>query len=220
MTTTKKGEIEMDIKDMINDAKSLGADYFPMFLRKPAPKFVTESGNAVFGIIAEFDETPKVFKAAKQVRDAGYSKWDVHTPFPIHDMESAMGIKTTKLPLMAAGAAITGVSIAIFLQWGIDWLYPVVVQGKPAGAWQAFMPVIFELGVLITAFMCIFGMLALNGLPRFHHPLFSHERFTRVSNDRFFIAIEANDPNFDPIKTKKLLEDAGGTDIALVEDVS
>jgi len=221
MTITKKGETDMDMKNLINDAKSLGADYFPMFLRKPAPKFVTESGNPVFGIVAEFDETPKVFKAAKKVRDAGYSKWDVHTPFPIHDIEEAMGIKTTKLPLMAGGAAITGLCIAILLQWGTtDWLYPTVVQGKPFEAWQPFVPIMFELAVLLTAFMCIFGMLALNGLPRFHHPLFSHERFCRVGNDRFFIAIEATDPNFDPEKTKALLEEIGGTDITLIEDVS
>lgn len=210
----------MSMKDMITDLKSGLADYFPMLARKSSPKFVTESGNAVYGMVAEFSETPKVFKAASKVRDAGYSKWDVHTPFPIHDMEEAMGIKTTKLPLLAGGAAITGVFIAITLQWGTSLvLYPTVVQGKPFEAWQPFVPIMFELGVLLTAFMCIFGMLALNGLPRFHHPLFSHERFYRVGNDRFFIAIEANDPNFDPVKTKKLLEEAGGTDITLIEDV-
>jgi len=207
------------MKTKIIDLMTGLADYFPMMLRKPAPKFVTESGNAVYGIIAEFDETPKVFKAASKVRDAGYTKWDVHTPFPIHDMEEAMGIKTTKLPLLAGAAAITGVLVAISLQWGTTYfLFPTVVQGKPFGAWQPFMPIMFELGVLLTAFMCIFGMLALNGLPRFHHPLFTHERFYRVSNDRFFIAIQANDPNFDPVKTKELLVSIGGTDITLVED--
>ncbi|MDF1809541.1 MAG: DUF3341 domain-containing protein [Phycisphaerales bacterium] len=205
---------------MIKEMMTTAADYFPMLLRKQAPKFVTESGNPVYGIVAEFDETPKVFKAAAQVRDAGYSKWDVHTPFPIHDMEEAMGIKTTKLPLMAGGAALTGLCIAVVLQWGTtDILYPTVVQGKPFEAWQPFVPIMFELAILCTAFMCIFGMLALNGLPRWHHPLFSHERFYRVGNDRFFISIESTDPNFDPIKTKQLLEKAGGTDITLVEDV-
>ena len=210
----------MSMKDMITEFTNGLADYFPMLVRKSSPKFVTESGNAVYGMVAEFNETPKVFKAAAKVRDAGYSKWDVHTPFPIHDMEEAMGIKTTKLPLMAGGAAITGVIIAITLQWGTSLvLYPTVVQGKPFEAWQPFVPIMFELGVLLTAFMCIFGMLALNGIPRWHHPLFSHERFYRVGNDRFFISIEANDPNFDPVKTKKLLEEAGGTDITLIEDV-
>jgi hypothetical protein len=203
------------LKDLINNA----ADYFPMLLRKSAPKFVTETGKPVYGIIAEFDETPKVFKAAQHVRDAGFSKWDVHSPFPIHDMETAMGIKTTKLPLMAGGAAITGVLIAVLLQWGTTaYIYPTVVQGKPFEAWQPFVPIMFELGVLLTAFMCIFGMLALNGLPRWHHPLFSHDRFARVGNDRFFIVIEATDPDFEPAKVKKLLEDAGGQHVTLVSE--
>jgi hypothetical protein len=111
------------------------------------------------------------------------------------------------------------VATAMLLQWGTtDYLYPMVVQGKPYGAWEAFMPIIFELGVLFTAFACLFGMLALNGLPRFHHPLFGHERFYRVSNDRFVIAIEAEDPSFDPEKTRALLEKAGGTDISIIEE--
>ncbi len=204
---------------MMEDFMKSAADYFPMLLRKGAPRFVTESGKRVYGIVAEFDETPKVFRAAQRVRDAGYKRWDVHTPFPIHDMEEAMGIKTTKLPLLAGAAAITGVGFAAFLQWvPTAYLFPIVVQGKPYAAWQPFVPIMFELGVLSTAFMCLFGMLALNGLPRWHHPLFTHERFYRVGNDRFFIAIEANDPSFDPIATKRLLEEIGGTDITLVED--
>jgi len=204
---------------MLKEITNYAADYFPMLMRKEAPKFVTESGKPVYGIVAEFDETPKVFKAAQVVRDAGYSKWDVHSPFPIHDMEEAMGIKSTKLPLMAGGAAITGVLIAAALQWGTSaMLFPTVVQGKPFEAWQPFVPIMFELGVLLTAFMCIFGMLALNGLPRWHHPLFTSERFLRVSNDRFFIVIEATDPSFDPSKIKQMLQDAGGEHITLVED--
>jgi len=203
----------------MNDLLSGIADYFPMAMRKPAPRFVTEQGKRVYGMVAEFTETPKVFHAAEHVRDAGYTKWDVHTPFPIHDMESAMGIKTTKLPLMAGGAAITGVCVGALLQWGTTAvLYPTVVQGKPFDAWQAFLPVTFELGILFTAFMCIFGMLALNGLPRFHHPLFTHERFCHASNDTFVVAIEAEDPNFDPVKTRALLEQAGGTHITLIEE--
>ncbi len=205
---------------MLHNITNYAADYFPMLLRKSAPRFVTETGKPVYGIVAEFDETPKVFKAAQKVRDAGYSKWDVHSPFPVHDMEEAMGIKTTKLPLMAGGAAVTGVTIAVLLQWGTTaYLYPTVVQGKPFDAWQPFVPIMFELGVLLTAFMCIFGMLALNGLPRWHHPLFSHDRFARVSNDRFFIVIEATDPSFEPAKVKKLLEEAGGKHITLVADI-
>lgn len=204
---------------MFTTITNAAADYFPMLLHKSSPKFVTASGKPVYGIVAEFDETPMVFKAAQHVRDAGYTRWDVHSPFPIHDMEEAMGIKGTRLPLMAGAAAITGVTTAAALQWGTSFvLYPTVVQGKPFEAWQPFVPIMFELGVLFTAFMCIFGMLALNGLPRWHHPLFSHDRFMRVGNDRFFIVIEATDPDFDPAKVKELLEDAGGSHITLLED--
>ncbi len=195
------------------------ADYAPMLVRKPAPKFVSREGNRIYGIVAEFGETPAVYKAAQAVRDAGYRRWDVHSPFPVHGMEEAMGMKTTKLPLIAGGAAICGVLFAIFLQWitsGV--LYPMVTQGKPYAAWEPFLPITFELGVLFTAFACLFGMLALNGLPRFHHPLFSHERFYRVSNDRFMIAIEAEDANFDPDKTRALLEQAGGDHITIIEE--
>lgn len=203
----------------LNTILSGAADYFPMLLRKPAPRFVTESGRRVYGIVAEFSETPKMYHAAELVRDAGYTRWDVHSPFPVHGMEEAMGIKTTKLPLVAGGAAITGVGFAAFLQWiTSDYLYPMVVQGKPYGAWEPFVPIMFELGVLFTAFACLLGMLSLNGLPRFHHPLFGHDRFYRVSNDRFMIAIEADDPNFDPDKTRALLEKAGGTDITIIEE--
>lgn len=203
----------------INTIKSAASDYFPMFVRKPAPRFVSEAGNRVYGMVAEFSETPKVYHAAEMVRDAGYSKWDVHSPFPVHGMEEAMGIKSTRLPLVAMVAAMTGVLVAVLLQWGTSaYLYPMVVQGKPYGAWEPFMPIIFELGVLFTAFACVFGMMAFNGLPRFHHPLFGHERFYRTSNDRFMIAIEADDPNFDPQKTRALLEKAGGTDITIIEE--
>lgn len=203
----------------VNTIKSAVADYFPMFVRKPAPRFVSESGKRVYGIVAEFSETPVVYHAAEMVRDAGYSRWDVHSPFPVHGMEKAMGVKTTKLPLIALGAAGGGVAFAAFLQWiTSDYLYPMVTQGKPYGAWQPFMPIMFELGILFTAFACLFGMLALNGLPRFHHPLFGHDRFLRVSNDRFVIAIEADDPNFDPAKTRALLEKAGGTHITIIEE--
>ncbi|MEM9373918.1 MAG: DUF3341 domain-containing protein [Planctomycetota bacterium] len=195
------------------------ADYAPMLMRKPAPKFVSQNGNRIYGIVAEFSETPAVYKAAQVVRDAGYSKWDVHSPFPVHGMEEAMGMKTTKLPLIAGGAAVTGVLFAIFLQWVTSGvLYPMVTQGKPYAAWEPFLPITFELGVLFTAFACLFGMLALNGLPRFHHPLFGHERFYRTSNDRFIIAIEAADANFDPDNTRSLLEQAGGDHITIIEE--
>ena len=199
------------------EAVAFLSDYLP-FLPKPAPKYVSESGKPVYGIAAEFSKTPEVVHAAERVRDAGYTRWDVMTPFPIHGMEASMGIRRTILPALAAGAAITGVGGALAMQFFMNDNYEMVVQGKPYLAWEPFTPITFELGVLLTAFTCLFGMLALNGLPRFHHPLFSRERFLSVSDDRFFICIETSDPNFDPVRTRELLESAGAERIELVED--
>lgn len=198
---------------------SAASDYFPFLLPRQAPKYVTEDGKRVYGMVAEFGAVPAVYHAAKKVRDAGYTRWDVHSPFPIHGIDDAMGMKRSKLPFIAGGAALMGVVCAVLLQYYTNaWDYQFVVQGKPYGAWEPFVPVTFELGVLFTAFACLLGMMALNGLPRFHHPLLAYERFAKTSDDRFMIAIEADDPIFDAERTRALLESIGGTDIALVED--
>lgn len=201
----------------ISEMMATAGEYFP-FVPRPRPKYVTPAGKAVHGIAAEFSKTPVVYHAAEKIRDAGYTKWDVLSPFPIHGMEKAMGIKRTILPLMAFGGAVTGVGGALAMQYFMNFNYPITVQGKPFGAWEPFTPITFELGVLLTAFTCLFGMLALNGLPRFHHPLFNNSRFLKVSDDRFFICIEATDPKFDPAATRQLLESAGADRVELVED--
>jgi len=192
-------------------------DYFP-FLKRPAPKFVTESGAEVYGVMAEFHTPVEVYAAAEKVRDAGYSHWDVYAPFPIHGIEEAMGMKRTILPVFVAAGAFTGAGLAYLMQW---WMtaadYPLVVQGKPPYAWEPFTPIVFELGVLLSAFTALGSMLALNGLPRWHHPLFNKDRFLRCSQDRFCIAIEAADAKFNPESTKRLLQSAGAHAIELVE---
>jgi hypothetical protein len=196
------------------------SDYFPWVPRPPA-RFVTEAGAEVHGVMAEFETPGAVYHAAEAVRDAGYQKWDVHTPFPIHGMEEAMGVKPTILPVMVAVGAFTGVGLAYLMQWWMTAVdYQVVVQGKPHDAWQPFVPITFELGVLFSAFTALIAMLALNGLPRWNHPLLAKERFLKVSDDRFVICIEAGDPKFDPQRTRALLEKAGGKHIDLVEELA
>lgn len=196
---------------------NLVAEYLPFLRRKPG-RFVTPSGAEVHGVIAEFATPADVYHAAEKVRDAGFTRWDVHTPFPIHGLEEAMGIKRTILPLIAGMVGLGGAGLGFLLQFwitGID--YPLVVQGKPYQAWEPFTPVTFELGVLHCAFATLIGMLALNGLPRFHHPLFNSERFLSTGDDRFFIAIEAADAKFEPGAVRSILESAGSTHIELVE---
>lgn len=193
-------------------------DYFP-FIPRPAPRYVTEAGEEVHGVLAEYHTSAEVYHAAEKVRDAGYTRWDVHSPFPIHGIEDAMGMKRTILPVFVAIGAFTGTGLAYLMQW---WMtardYPLVVQGKPYGAWEPFVPILFEISVLLAAFTALLSMLALNGLPRWYHPLLKKDRFLRASQDRFIIAIEAVDPRFDPQGTRKLLLDSGAKAIELVED--
>jgi len=204
----------MAIASLVAEASA----YLP-FIPRPRPRFVTEDGRRVHGIMAEFETPEKIFHAAEQVRDAGYTRWDVNTPFPIHDMEEAMGVRTTILPYVVFGAGLSGVGLAwLMQQYMNNWDYEFVVQGKPYGAWEPFVPIMFELGILSAAFAALVGMLALNGLPRFHHPLLTSDRFLRTSDDRFVIAIEADDPAFEPEATRELLERAGGGEIDLVLD--
>jgi len=209
--TNKPGSWSRDI------AMALGT-YIPGFAKPPA-RYVTENGKAVHGIVAEFASPSAVYHAAEKVRDKGYKRWDLYSPFPIHGIEEAMGFKRTKLPLLVATIGFTGAGLGLLLQyWVTAVAYPLVVQGKPYGAWEPFVPIMFELGVLPSAFAALFGMLALNGLPRFHHPLLARKDFWRVSDDRFFICIEAEDAKFDAAEVRKLLEGAGAMNVDLVED--
>lgn len=181
--------------------------------------YKTEKGDKVYGMMAEFPDPTAIIHAAKKVRDAGFRRWDVYSPFPVHGMDEAMGVARTKLPLLVGVVALSFAGLGFFFQWGVSQeLYPLVVQGKPAGAWQPLIPITFEFGVLGTAFSTLIGMLAFNALPRFHHPLMKKERFLRVSDDRFIICIEARDEKFDPKGTRKLLEGAGATSVELVEE--
>lgn len=196
------------------------SDYVP-FISPASPRFVTESGAAVYGIMAEFETPADVYHAAEKMRDSAYSRWDTYCPFPMHGLDEAMGVKRTILPVLVAIGAFTGVGLAYLMQWWMTAVaFPLVVQGKPYAAWEAFIPITFELGILFSAFTAVFGMLALNGLPRFNHPLFTKERFLRVSDDRFMIVIEADDPKFHPEETRAFLESLGGNHIDLVEDDS
>jgi hypothetical protein len=192
-------------------------EYFP-FVPRPPAKFVSERGIEVHGVLATFETPSAVYHAAETVRDAGFQRWDVHAPFPVHGIEDAMGVKKTKLPIIVAIGAFTGTTLAWLMQWWMSAVdYPLVVQGKPYGAWEPFVPILFELSVLLAAFTALFSMLALNGLPRFYHPLFRKDSFLRVSQDRFAISIEATDPKFDPTRVRELLAKAGATNIELVE---
>jgi len=175
----------------------------------------------VFGYLAEFESASALYKAAEKVRDAGFRRWDCYSPFPVHGLDNAMGMKRSILPWFVFFGGAAGLATAFLLAYITQvQIYPTVVQGKPVNIFTvpAFFPIMFELTVLFSGFTTLFGLLALIGLPRLHHPIFASHQFHRASDDAFFVAIEARDPKFSPDATREFLEELGGTNVELVED--
>lgn len=171
-----------------------------------------------YGLLAEFEDVTAVYGAAKRVREEGYAKWDVHSPFPIHGMDEAMGLARPKVSFFMGTGALLGVGGALLMQWWMNAVdYSILVAGKPMFAWEQATPITFELGVLLSAFGCLGGMLLLNKLPMPYHPLLRKDNFLRSSDDKFFIAIEADDPKYDESQTRAFLESLGGFNIETVE---
>jgi len=171
-----------------------------------------------FGVAASFLSPTELYDACEKVRDQGFQKWDAHTPFPVHGLEKAMGLRPSVLPWISVSMAFIGGVSAFTLQWwtaAVD--YPVVISGKPLFSWQAFIPVTFEITILLCAFGTVFGMFALNRLPQLYHSLFRWAPFQRVTDDGFFISIEATDPLFDVTKTVQYLKDIGATHVECIE---
>jgi hypothetical protein len=172
-------------------------------------------------ILAEFDSPGSCLHAAEALRDAGYKDFDTHTPFPIHGMDAAMGLGDSKLGLIVFPIGMLGTTLAFtMIHWMNNIDYPIIIGGKPASiaSLPSMIPVMFELTVLFSAFAAVFGMLALNKLPRHHHPVFNSERFAGFSNDKFFVSVEATDPKWNVDKTKALLEGVHAKHVELVYD--
>jgi hypothetical protein len=170
---------------------------------------------------AEYPSAAALYEAAKRVRDAGFRRWDVYSPFPIHGMDEAMGLGKSWLSAVVLVGGITGLLTAVTLEFGPSWfIYPLVVHGKPVD-WRtvpAFFPIMFELTVLFSAFAAFFAWQIMNGLPRWNHPIFNWERFKRATNDGFFLLIEARDPRFTEVEARELLESTGGQHITIVHE--
>ena len=181
----------------------------------------TPYGHEVYAMAAEYPSAASLYEAARMVRDAGFKRWDVHSPFPIHGMDEAMGLGKSWLSGWVLFGGVSGLLTAAVVEFGPSWgLYRLVVHGKPTD-WRtvpAFFPIMFEMTVLFAAFAAFFAVLIMNGLPRPHHPLFNWERFKRATNDGFFLVIEARDPRFTELEARDLLERSGGQHITIVHE--
>lgn len=160
-----------------------------------------------YGLLAEFDSPETLLAATRAAREKGYRRIEAYTPFPVEGLAEETGMKRTVLPLLILIAGLTGAAGGFFLQYWVSAIaYPLNIGGRPYNSWPLFIPVMFELGVLCAALTAAIGMLALNGLPKPHHPLFHVERFEAVTRDGFFLCVEAADPRFDAAGTRKFLE--------------
>lgn len=156
-------------------------------------------------LVCYFDTPADLFHACEKLRDAGLKHFDAHTPFPIHGLEKAMGLKPSKLPWIVLGCGTTGLVGGTLMQWWMAAVdYPINISGKPAFSFQAFVPISFELTILLSAFGCFFGMWGLNKLPKFYDPVMKHPSWQRATDDKFFVSVEPSEPKFE--EAKKLLE--------------
>lgn len=170
-----------------------------------------------YGLLARFPSPAALYHACERVRDAGFTRWDAHSPFPVHGLDHAMGLGRSRLPYLVLAVALCGATGGFFLQvWANAVAYPIEISGKPPFNWQPYMPITFELGVLSAALTTVIGMLAFNQLPMHYHPLFSSRAFDAVTDDGFFISIESWDPKYAAGDTEQFLRSLGADHVEIV----
>ncbi len=173
--------------------------------------------KVIHGVLAEFKDAADLLHAAKKVRDAGYEHFDCHSPFPIHGMDDAMGLKRSPLGWIVGIMAFSGLGLAYWLQgWTSTIDYPLIIAGKPFFSYQAYVPVGFGIAVLFGALAAFIGMLVLNKMPQPWHPVFFSDRFEKMSTDGFFLSIEQQDNKFNADETPAFLDSIGGLNVEIL----
>ena len=173
----------------------------------------------LYGIMAEFATATDLIAAAEKSRSAGYRRMDAYTPYPIEQVWEAIGHHRSKVPLLVLIGGIIGCVGGYALQYWVSAVeYPLDIGGRPYNSWPAFIPVTFECTILVAGLFAVIGMLALNGLPTPHHPVFNVPRFALASRDRYFLCIERRDRKFDRAGVRAFLEGLGPTEVWDVED--
>lgn len=172
-----------------------------------------------YGVVAEFESPDKLLSAARKTREAGYKRLDAYTPFPIHGLVDTVGFKDEKVPWIVFLGGVTGASLGYLLQYYTSVIdYPLNVGGKSLNSTPMFFPVMYECTILFASFGAFLGMLALNKLPQPYHGAFNTPNFERASQDKFFLAIEADDALFDEVETKKFMETMEAENVSLVKE--
>jgi hypothetical protein len=178
----------------------------------------TEVQPAIYGLLAEVPNGDALLEAVAKSRAAGFQRVEAYSPFPIHGMADVLGVRGRRLPRIVLAGGIIGGAGGLFLQWYSSVIdYPLNVGGRPYASWPSFIPIAFELTILIAGFAAVLGMFILNGLPQPYHPLFNVPEFAGASRDRYFISIEATDPKFDLAATRAFLLEVGALQVFEVD---
>ncbi len=172
-----------------------------------------------YGYLALFESAPAVYHAARSVREAGFKKWDVFTPFPIHGMDGAMGLHRSKVPAFTLIGGIIGFATGMLTAWYMGQFdYPLIVGGKPFFSPIFPFPVAYELTILLAAFGTIGGMFITNRLPMHYHPVMNYDKFRHLTDDKFAVVIESGDELFSEAATREFLESLHPAEIAVIND--
>ena len=174
--------------------------------------------HPLYGLMAEFERPDSLIAAARRAREAGYTRMDAYSPYPVEGLADALEFKGTMVPMIVLIGGVIGCIGGFFMQyWLAGSYYPINIGGRPLNSWPAFIPITFELTVLVAALSAVLGMLALNGLPQPYHPVFNVPGFALASRDRFFLAIESRDPKFDAETTRAFLRTLGAKEVSDVD---
>ncbi|CAN5767172.1 DUF3341 domain-containing protein [soil metagenome] len=160
-----------------------------------------------YGLMAEFKDEHELVAATHAAYNQGYRNMEAYTPFLVEELAEILGVRGRRLPLIILAGGILGGGGGLLMQWFASAVhYPLNVGGRPYASWPSFIPVSFELTILLAGIFGLLGMFALNGLPQPYHPVFNVPRFTQASRDRFFLCIEARDPKFELEPTRQFME--------------
>lgn len=177
-----------------------------------------EHKKNVIGVLAEYDSPSAVYEACKKIKSEGFKRFDSYTPFPVHGLDKAMGLGPSYLPWLVLIAGSSGAILALwFMIWASAYDYPLNIGGKPLFSIPAFIPITFEVTVLFSGLTAVFGMLVLNRLPTYYHPLFNIRNFAKVTDDSFFVMIESRDKKFDTNKVSEFLKNTHAKSVVVVE---
>jgi hypothetical protein len=164
----------------------------------------------IYGVMAEFDSPEALLEAGRRAFAEGFRRMDAYSPFPVDGLAEAIGFHRTRVPLIVLIGGIIGCLGGFYLQYWVAVIdYPINIGGRPLNSWPSFIPVTFELTILLAALAAFFGVLALNRLPMPYHPVFNVERFELASRNRFFLCIEAADTHFELERTRRFLDEIG-----------